>query len=146
MRKKQYMANKFKELPKQQEEQQPQVTPTVKPATPKKKSGVVKSLTTVFSGTFLSNESTLKHIPFILFLSAIAILYIANGYWADDKIRQVNRITTQLKELRSEYISTKSDLMFISKQSEVAKSVEKLGLKEPVVPPMKIVVNDSLIK
>ena len=39
--------------------------------------------------------------------------------------------------------STKSDLMFVSKQSEVAKSVEKLGLKEPIVPPMKIVVDTS---
>ncbi len=139
------MANRFKELPKQQQEEQPQEIPAVKPAAPKKKSGVVKSLTTVFSGTFLGNENTLKHIPFVLFLSLVAIFYIANGYWADDKIRQVNRITAQLKELRSEFISTKSDLMFISKQSEVARLVDTLGLKEPVVPPMKIVVYDSLI-
>ena|ERR1700741_4569941 len=135
------MANRFKELPKEEVEIEQEAPAKVKPAAPKKKSGVVKSLTTVFSGTFLTNENTLKHIPFILFLSVIAIFYIANGYWADDKIRQVNKITAQLKEMRSEYISTKSDLMFISKQSEVAKSVEKMGLKEPVVPPMKIVID-----
>jgi predicted transcriptional regulator len=41
-------------------------------------------------------------------------------------------------------MSSKSDLMFISKQSEVAKAVEKLGLREPVVPPMKILVTDSV--
>ena len=46
-------------------------------------------------------------IPFILFLALIAILYIANGYYADDKIREVNKVSNQLKELRSEYISTK---------------------------------------
>jgi hypothetical protein len=137
------MANRFKELPKEEVEIEQEATAPLKPAAPKKKSGVVKSLTTVFSGTFLTNENTLKHIPFILFLTVIAIFYIANGYWADDKIRQVNKITTQLKELRSEYISTKSDLMFISKQSEVAKSVEKMGLKEPIAPPMKIAVNDT---
>lgn len=85
----------------------------------------------------------LKHVPFLLFLSVIAILYIANGYWADDKVRQVNKISAQLKELRSEYISTKSDLMFVSKQSEVARTAEKLGLKEPVTPPMKIVVDTA---
>lgn len=140
------MANRFKELPKEEVKTEQEATATVKPAAPKKKSGVVKSLTTVFSGTFLTNENTLKHIPFILFLSAIAIFYIANGYWADDKIRQVNKISAQLKELRSEYISTKSDLMFISKQSEVAKSVEKMGLKEPIVPPMKIAISDTLTK
>ncbi len=140
------MANRFKELPKEEVEIEQEATATVKPAAPKKKSGVVKSLTTVFSGTFLTNENTLKHIPFILFLTVIAIFYIANGYWADDKIRQVNKITAQLKELRSEYISTKSDLMFISKQSEVAKSVEPMGLKEPIAPPMKIAVNDTTKK
>ena len=79
----------------------------------------------------------------LLFLAFIAILYIANGYQADDKIREVNKITNELKELRSEYISTKSDLMFVSKQSEVAKAAEPMGIKEPVVPPMKI-ETDSL--
>lgn len=135
------MANKFKELKRKQEETLTEETQQATPPPKKKKSGLVKSLNTVFSGTFLSNESVVKHVPFILFLSVIAILYIANGYWADDKVRQVNRITSQLKELRSEYISTKSDLMFVSKQSEVAKSAEKLGLKEPITPPMKIVVD-----
>lgn len=141
------MANKFKEI-KKEEVVEETVVETVAPAPKpkKKKSGVVKSLNTVFSGTFLSNENVLKHIPFILFLSVIAILYIANGYWADDKIRQVNKISAQLKEMRSEYISTKSDLMFVSKQSEVAKSAEKLGLKEPIAPPMKIVVDTTKTK
>lgn len=139
------MANKFKEIKTEEpviEEVKPaSVTPPPPPR--KKKSGIVKSLNTVFSGTFLSNDNVLKHIPFILFLSVIAILYIANGYWADDKVRQVNKLNAQIKDYRSEYISTKSDLMFISKQSEVAKAVEKLGLKEPIVPPMKIVVDTT---
>lgn len=33
--------------------------------------------------------------------------------------------------------------MFASKQSEVAKSAEELGLKEPVVPPIKIEVDST---
>jgi hypothetical protein len=142
------VANKFKEIKKEEtiEEEviQPMAEPFVRPK--KKKSTIVKSLNAVFSGTFLSNDNVLKHIPFVLFLSVIAILYIANGYWADDKVRQVNKLNAQIKDYRSEYISTKSELMFVSKQSEVAKSVEKLGLKEPIVPPMKIVIDTSLNK
>jgi len=91
----------------------------------------------------LSSDKTLKRLPFILFLSLVAIFYIANGYYADDKIREVNKVTNQLKELRSEYISTKSELMFASKQSEVAKAGESMGLKEPVVPPTKILVDSA---
>jgi hypothetical protein len=33
--------------------------------------------------------------------------------------------------------------MFVSKQSEIAKRVEKLGLKEPVVAPMKIEIDTT---
>jgi len=112
---------------------------------PRKKGGLVKGLSSVFSGTFLTNEKTLQHLPFILFLALLAVFYIANGYYADDKIREANKISNQLKELRSEYISTKSELMFASKQSEVAKSVEPLGLKEPVVPPTKIQVDSAAL-
>jgi hypothetical protein len=104
---------------------------------------LAKGLSSVFSGSFLSNEKTLNHLPFILFLALLAVFYIANGYYADDKIREVNRSSNQLKELRSEYISTKSELMFASKQSEVAKAVEAMGLKEPVVPPKKIEVDSA---
>ncbi|MBL7910457.1 MAG: hypothetical protein JNJ41_05350 [Bacteroidia bacterium] len=143
------MANKYREIPtKEQEEIEQEIVvdqttdqTTEKSSKPRKKGVLGKGLSAVFSGTFLTNDKTLKHLPFIIFLAFIAILYIANGYYADDKIREVNKISNQLKELRSEYISTKSDLMFASKQSEVAKAAEKLGLKEPVVPPIKIKVD-----
>lgn len=84
-------------------------------------------------------------MPFVVFLACIALLYIANGYYADDKIREVNKLSNQLKELRTEYIFTKSELMFASKQSEVAKSAEKLGLLEPVVPPIIIEVDSTTL-
>lgn len=144
------MPNKFREIPKRNDtkEQETPVSlekspPSQKPTKPRKKGVLAKGLSSIFSGTFLTDERSLKHLPFILFLGLMAIFYIANGYYADDKIREVNRTSNQLKELRSEYISTKSDLMFASKQSEVAKSAEALGLKEPVVPPMKIEVDSA---
>ena len=143
------MANKFRDISEkttevEQEEIIQDVKETVqKPSKTRKKGVLAKGLSSVFSGTFLTNEKSLKHLPYILFLAVVAIFYIANGYYADDKIREFNKTTNELKELRSEYISTKSELMFASKQSEVAKSAEKLGLKEPIVPPTKIEV-DSL--
>lgn len=143
------MANKFRDIKAKPEPEEDRLTAeeieqkVVRPAKPRKKGVLAKGLSSVFSGTFLTNERNLQHLPFILFLALIAIFYIANGYYADDKIREVNRISNQLKELRSEYISTKSELMFTSKQSEVAKAVEPLGLKEPVVPPVKIEVDSA---
>lgn len=139
------MGNKFrdivKEEPKQKEVEKKVV---IEKNTTKKKGLLFKFLSAIFGGTFLSNERSLKHIPYVLFLCLLGLLYIANGYWADGKIRTQNKLIAEIKELRSEYISSKSDLMFISKQSEVAKAVEKSGLREPVVPPMKILVTDSV--
>ncbi len=142
------MANKFRNNAEKEElqeleelvemEKPPVVT---KPTKPGKKGVLAKGLSKIFGGAFLSDDRTTQHIPFILFLALIAILYIANGYYADDKIREVNKVSNQIKELRTEFISSKSDLMFISKQSQVAASVDTLGLKEPVVAPLKIEID-----
>jgi hypothetical protein len=143
------LANKFRDKPVKTEPEEDRLTAEEieskvrRPAKPRKKGVLARGLSSVFSGTFLTNEKTLKHLPFMMFLALAAVLYIANGYYADDKIREVNRVSNQLKELRSEYISTKSELMFASKQSEVARSAEALGLKEPVVPPIKIKVDST---
>lgn len=104
---------------------------------------VVRTVGSVMSGSFLSREQTLRALPFIFFLTFATLLYIANGYYAEDQIRRINKLETEIKELRSEYIVTKSDLMFISGQSGVAERVDTLGMKESVEPPKKIVVTDT---
>ena len=141
------MANRYREKEESEEQQEPapKAVPSPRATRPAKKGVLAKGLSSVFSGTFLTSDKTLKNLPFFLFLAMIAILYIANGYYADDKVREANRLSNELKELRSEYITTKSELMFASKQSEVAKASAELGLKEPVVPPVKIVVDSSAL-
>lgn len=138
------MANKFKDIEQEEEEQVVEPTPVQKKKSTGK-GGLFKSLSALFGGGFLSATIVVAYIPFVLFLSGLAIFYISYNYWADDKLRQQNKITLQLKELRSEYIASKSDLMFISKQTEVAKAVESMGLKEPIVPPMKILVQADTV-
>ena len=104
------------------------------------KNKVLLSIGSVFTGTILTRDKTIDQLPFLFFLVFMAICYISNGYYAEQKIREMNFITTELKELKSEYIISKSDLMFISKQSGVARAAEPLGIKESVVPPKKILV------
>ena len=118
---------------------------TAKEVTPKKvqvHKVFVRSAFDVINGNFLTNKSSLKQAPFVLFLTIVALFYISNSYYAERKIRQINKINNELKELRSEYITSKSKLMFVSKQSEVAKTAEQMGLsiKESTNPPGKIVV------
>jgi cell division protein FtsB len=84
-----------------------------------------------------------KNIPFFLFLAVLAIVYIYNGHYADNTVRSINKVNRELKELQYEYKTLKSEVMFRSKQSELAKAVQPLGLKELVVPPAVLVDSGS---
>jgi hypothetical protein len=86
--------------------------------------------------TFFNYNRVVKNIPFFLFLSILAILYIYNGHHADKLVRKIATTEKNIKELEYEYKTVKSDLIFRSKASELVKAVEPLGLKEPSVPPM----------
>jgi hypothetical protein len=83
-----------------------------------------------------------KNIPFFLFLSVLAVIYIYNGHYADKTIRNINHVSKELKELQYEYKTLKSEVMFRSKQSELAKAVAPSGLKDLMIPP--VVLKDSV--
>src|SRR5215510_200860 len=83
-----------------------------------------------------------KNVPFFLFLAVLAVIYIYNGHYADKTIRNINKVSTELKELQYEYKTLKSEVMFRSKQSELAKAVEPLGLKELMIAP--VVLRDTI--
>ena len=82
-----------------------------------------------------------KNVPYFLFLSVLAVIYIYNGHYADKTLRNINTVSRELKELQYEYKTLKSEVMFRSKQSELARAVADQGLKELVEPPY--VLKDS---
>lgn len=105
-----------------------------------KKSGV-NLFVDLLNGNILTREKVIGHLPYLLFLALLALVYISNGFLAEENIRTLNKIGNETKELRSEYITIKSELMYRSKQSEVVKIITEkgLGLKESFVPPKKLI-------
>lgn len=85
------------------------------------------------------NKWIVKNIPFYFFISAFAIVYIANGHYADKTMRKINETEKHLKEMEYEFKTVKQDVIFRSKESELAKAVEPLGLKPLLIPPLRIV-------
>ncbi len=133
--------NKFKEVPSQEKPLRKETSGQEKKPTPKNTGHkVVRSVLNVFSGNFLSKDYVIFQLPFILFLTVIVLGYIANGFFAERSVREISKLNGRLKELKSEFIISKSELMFMSNQSEVARSAAPFGLKESTVPPKKIVV------
>ena len=77
----------------------------------------------------LNYEWIVKNIGFFLFLSLLAVLYIANGHMADKTIRRINSINNELKELQFTYKTLKSELMYKTEESQIVKLVDPMGLK-----------------
>jgi hypothetical protein len=84
----------------------------------------------------ISHKWVVKNIPFFLFLTILAVLYIYNGHHADKQILKISTTEKKIKELEYEYKTIKSDVIFRSKASELIKVVEPLGLKELTQPPV----------
>lgn len=91
---------------------------------------------------WLHYQSLVQQVPFFLFLALLAVLYIYNGHYANKTIRTINQTEKEVKELKYEYKTIKGELMSRSKQSELIKAVEPLGLAELTVSP--VVLIDSL--
>lgn len=81
-------------------------------------------------------STIVKNVPFILFLSLLAIVYIYNGHYADNLTRQISKTEKSVKEKEYEFKSIKSEVIFRSKASELSKVVEPMGLKELNAPPL----------
>jgi hypothetical protein len=94
----------------------------------------------LLDGTILVRGNVLKQLPFVLFLTLLGILYIGNRFHAERMVREISEMKTEVGNLRSEEITITSELMNISRPSEVAALVasKNMGLKESMVPPKKI--------
>jgi hypothetical protein len=138
------LANKYREIKEEPKQEAPAAKTTAPKSTSTRRKGVVaKSLSSVFSGTFLTHERNMRYIPFLLFVAGLSLFYIAYNYYADDNIRRENKLNREIKECHAEFIATTSEVMFATKQSELAVAALQIGLKEPVTPPVKISVDSA---
>ena len=89
----------------------------------------------LLSGRVLEQKSLMDMAPFLLFIGVCMVFYINNSYKAERYVRNITQLEEDLKDLRAEYITTKSQLMFHGKQTEVQQLVATRGLKKSKQPP-----------
>ena len=97
----------------------------------------VFTIRSLFSGSILTQSRVVKQFPYILFLVALALIYIGNRFHAERIVRKLSNLQVEVKDLCSEQITTASELMNISRPSEVIKLVNRnnIGLSLPEKPP-----------
>ena len=97
----------------------------------------------LLSGSMVSEKLILKNLGYISFITLLAAIYIGNRFHAEKITRESTKIQREVKDLRSEALSTSADLMYVSRQSEVIRMLKEKGinLEELKTPPYKLLVN-----
>jgi hypothetical protein len=95
-------------------------------------------LTQFLKKGIINSETATRALPFVLFLFLLGMIYIANRHLAEKNMRDIDKISKEVKELSWDYKTAKADLAFKSTLTQVVKRVDTLGIKEALQPPQKI--------
>lgn len=93
-------------------------------------------------GRFLAGNNLGQHWSYLAFIVFLGVLYIGNRYQMEHLLDRQANLLKDLKELKYEAITTSSELMNMSKQSEVMERVHEAGIELEVLknPPRKLKV------
>jgi hypothetical protein len=96
----------------------------------------------ILKARFLINEeaNAAKNWRFIVFLILLAIIMIANTQRYEQKVFKIIALTGEVKELRSEFVDRRSELMKLRMESTVSEKMESKQIYPSSVPPIKIKV------
>lgn len=106
---------------------------------------VKKKIFDFFKGNFLISEDSFKNWQFILFIVFLMMLMIASSHSADRKVIEMASLNKEIKELRAEFVDTRSTAMKIKLESSVRNKVEGYGIFPSENPPeiIKVTINKN---
>ena len=99
-----------------------------------------KRIYNILKARFLIDDDAMKNWRFIVFIIVLAIVMIANTQRFEQKVFKIADLTNQVKELRSEFVDRRSELMKLKMESTVSQKMEIKEIFPSTVPPVKIKV------
>ncbi len=109
-----------------------------KPKSSNQKAGLGRFFSDMLDGSMLTKNTNSAVMPFILYLSGLALFLIFNTYYAEGKAREADQLRREMTQLRIRYIHTKSEYMYLTQQSEIARQLRPEGFVESLEPPRPI--------
>lgn len=103
----------------------------------------MKKIRALLNIEFLIQNDALKNWRMILFLSLLALIMIASGHRADQKIFKIAALNTEIKALKSDFIEAKKQLLLLKKETHIIRALAPKGLGPATTPPLKIIVVDE---
>ncbi len=94
----------------------------------------------------IDDDDAIKNWRFIVFLILLAIIMIANTQRYEQKVFEITKLTSEVKELRSEFVDRRSQLMKLKMESTVSQKMIEKEIFPSTVPPIKIKVKKEVEK
>ncbi|PQB03678.1 FtsL-like putative cell division protein [Aureitalea marina] len=94
-------------------------------------------------GKFLISDDSLKNWRFIIFLSVLALIMVASSHSADKKVHRIAQLNNEVKELNSQYVDVRMQLMQLRFESRIISVMANRGLAPSETPPQKILINSE---
>ena len=87
------------------------------------------SLLYVLGGGILKEDFIVKHTRMIVLIVILMFLFIGNRYTCMQKLREIDRLQQQLRDVRFEALSISSELTGNSRQSQIELLIEEQGVE-----------------
>ncbi len=94
----------------------------------------------ILGGGILKEDFIVKHTKMIVLIAILLFFYISNRYTCLIKLREIDRLQRELKEVKFEAFSVSAKLTGNTRPSQVEELVKRQGLKleKAKTPPYKL--------
>lgn len=95
----------------------------------KKKKEKRLSLLYILGGGILKEDFIVRHTRMIVLVVVLLFFFIGNRYTCMQKLRDIDRLQQQLRDVRFEALSISSELTGNSRQSQIELLIEEQGIE-----------------
>lgn len=90
-----------------------------------------------FTGGVLSQDEFTQRLPVIVYVVFLMLLYIANGFHVQHKHSELDRISDELKQLKTQAVTSSAVRMTLTRRSEIERLLRErnIPLSPDGVPP-----------
>lgn len=94
----------------------------------------------LLGGGFLTGDRALANLPFVGYLTILALIAIKCAHNIDQKVFQIEALRSEMKTLEADFMETRAQVMELGQESKVIEQAKELGLEEAEHPPKKITI------
>lgn len=99
-----------------------------------------QSIYDVLKGKFLVSKDAFKNWKIIIYVVILLLFMISRSHSTDEKVIKIAKLNGEIRELKAEFVDTRTKVMRLELESSVQRKVVERGLLPSENPPKKIKV------